>query len=163
MNPATYKVLERLLNGKWFGLAVDLGAGEGSYGPLFKKHAGYLIGVDRHLARLSVAKKFSCYDQVIWADIREYTPPSETEAVFMIDVIEHLSKPDGVKLLKRLSWAPFIVVTTPSRYHPYGLRNHHVSVWTREEFEKLNFKTSTFWTPLSFLEGDKILAVRDNS
>lgn len=144
MNSATYKLLEKLLEGKWFGVCVDLGCGEGYYGPLLKKHCPLLIGVDHNLGRLSVAKKFAEYDQVFYMEVQDYTPPPGTEAVFMIEVIEHLPKLDGQALLQRLSHIPFTVITTPVEFHRFTLRNHHQSLWTENELQAYGFKTQTY-------------------
>ena len=77
MNPETRRVLSEVLKGRYFSKAVDLGCGEGYYSDIMKRHVGYLIGVDHNLGRLSVAREFGGYDEVVYADMREYEIPAD--------------------------------------------------------------------------------------
>jgi hypothetical protein len=157
-------IIEEVLKDKYFNTAVDLGCGPGRRGELFKPHAKQLIGVDHHYGRLNVAVKFSGYDKGIWTDILEYELPSETEAVFVIDVIEHITKQEGLDLLNRISQVPFIIITTPTTFFRAGTLDHHVSLWTPEEFINLGFKVKiiNYDFPESFVhrEVDCIFAVK---
>lgn len=156
--------IKEALRNKRFSLAVDLGCGPGRFGELFKPHCDTLIGVDKHLGRLSVAKKFSGYDQVVWCDIREYELPLNTDAIFMLEVIEHISKADGLQLLRRILHVPFIILSTPIHFHKFSTANHHVSLWTVEELEEFGFKTTLMsYTSLPALLGIRttIFAVKE--
>lgn len=132
--------IKEALKGKHFNIAVDLGCGPGRFGEILKQHVNYLIGVDRHPGRISVAQKFSRYDEVILSDVLDYELPSETEAVFIFEFIEHLSKEDGCKLLNCISYVPFIIISTPLTFFIAGAMNHHLSLWTPEEFTDLGYK-----------------------
>ena len=164
MNPETRRVLSEVLEDRYFSKAVDLGCGEGYYSDIMKRHVGYLIGVDHNLGRLSVAREFGGYDKVVYADMREYEIPADTEAVFMLDSLEHIPKDDGYKLLSKLKNV-FIVITTPSRMGRWGIagiRNHHQSLWTEQELQQLGFKTRTYRVFFfSLFYGPEILAVRE--
>lgn len=151
MNPTIRSFLSQLLEGKHFNVCLDLGCGEGYYSQTIKEHCNFLIGVDHNLPRLSVAARFGRYDQLFLADIREYEPPLETEAAFLLDVIEHIPKEDGVKLLEKLEKMPnmkFIFLSTPETFTTKGYRNHHVTLWTMPELHKLGFATTTIKNPI---------------
>ena len=156
------KSIKDALEGQWFSVAVDLGCGPGAHGEIIKPHVGYLIGVDHNYSRLNVALEFSGYDKVVCSDILGYELPPETEAIFMFEVIEHLTKEDGLNLLKRIGYVPFILLSTPAIFFKAGWMDGHVSLWTPEEFANLGFKTKLigydFPTSLSGVKG--IFAVK---
>lgn len=155
------KIIEDVLEGKRFGKAVDLGCGYGQYAPLFKKHCEYLVGVDRDPIRLKLAWETGCYDELYLEDLRFYVPPKDVEAIFLIDVIEHLEKTEGFKLLQRISEVPYILIITPSKFCPFSADGHH-SLWLQSEFESVGFKTATFATGIDQnLYGLGILAVKE--
>ena len=160
MIPATRKVMKALLEDRYFGVGVDLGCGIGSAGRFLKPHFGWLIGVDHNAERIEVTSLRGHYDKVVLADLQEYQWPYGTEAAFLIDVIEHMPKQDGFQLLSRLRSVPFVVITTPSRFHPWTYRNRHVSLWTPSDFEAYGFGTMLYHRGLeSLISGPGILAV----
>ncbi len=136
--------IKRALEGRYFNLAVDLGCGPGPHGEVIKPHVKHLIGVDFHYGRINVALKFSGYDEVVLSDVREYELPPETEAVFMFEVIEHLTKEDGLKLLNYISRAPFVMVSTPEIFFTSftSVFDGHISLWKSEEFTNLGYKVT---------------------
>jgi len=145
MLPATRKVIRELLKGRYFrGITVDLGCGEGLAGRLLKSHSNYLIGVDHALGRLRLAAYRGYYDELVHSEIQHYTVPVTTEAVFMLDSLEHMSKKHGSYMLQRLDHVPFILVTTPETFHRMTFRNHHLSHWSEDELKNYGFSTCTF-------------------
>jgi len=141
LDSAVCEAVDRLLaeTGARFRCAVDLGCGYGQYGWMLKRHVGWLIGVDKDRHRLSEAVLHD-YDEVVAADIREYRLPEEAEAVFLFDVVEHLSKDDGHRLLRRLRGLS-VILTTPARFRSLAM-DRHVSLWTPGELKKLGFTVS---------------------
>jgi trans-aconitate methyltransferase len=133
----------KFLSGRHFSLAVDLGCGEGAYGEFLKQYCTYLIGVDHNPVRLTIALQYGGYDEGVLMDIRDYQLPENTEAVFMLDSIEHIPKQDGLQLLQKIKNFPFIIITTPLSFHG-SLRNTHMSLWTVEDFQKLGYETQIF-------------------
>lgn len=131
-----------VIKDSYFRVAVDLGCGCGTLSKLVRPNVGWLIGVDLNIGRLRVAEKSGLYDELYLADIMYYEPPPETEVVFLTEVVEHLSKEDGVALLKRLIWVPVIVLTTPQKY--CSLHRGHISHWTVEDLNILRFNVFTF-------------------
>ena len=164
MYEGLFKYIEEILKEKGnFKLAVDLGCGYCNYASVIKKYASYLIGVDKDEYRLKVALENGC-DEVIKADIREYELPKDVDLITLFDVIEHLPKMDGIKLLKRLdSYNALIILTTPSRFFPLAV-NHHVSLWTVEELKSLGYEVKLIEPSLflSIFYGKTILAYKDN-
>jgi len=164
LNPETRTVLEEVLRGRHFKVGIDLGCGEGYYSDMMKQHVDYLVGVDHSIERLSVAKNFAHYDKIVWADMREYEIPPDTEIVFMLDSLEHIPKDDGYKLLSKLENV-FLIVTTPSRMGRWGIagiRNGHQALWTEQELQQLGFKTKTYNVFFfSWFYGPEILAIRE--
>jgi len=162
MNPETKKMLIKILKDRHFNKCVDLGCGEGYYGDVLKAHCDYLIGVDHNLARLSVAKKYSGYNEVHFCDVRDYEIPADTDAVFMLDLIEHLPKKDGFDLLLKVRNVPFVLITTPTFFHTFTMfRNGHVSLWTEKELQENGFNTIIYNKGLAGLFVDGTIAWRE--
>jgi hypothetical protein len=160
---AKAEAVKRALAGKWFWKAVDLGCGWGEYADVLRQHCAYLIGVDHNPLRLKIASESGLYDELHLADIRFYELPPDVDAVFILDVIEHLEKSEGLSLLQKLKGVPYIMVTTPSKYFPISPSNGHRSLWTREELENLGFKIQETYSQEIFtsLYGHGILAIKE--
>ena len=121
---------------------VDLGVGRGEALPILREYVEYLIGVDYSEDEIRFAKG---YDELIIADIKEYNVPVDVDVVFLFDVIEHLYRQDGIKLLTRLQVIPSVVITTPGRYfEEAGRGQKHVSLWSINDFQKLGYNVEVF-------------------
>ena len=162
MNPETKKIIAKILSGRHFSKAVDLGCGEGYYGDVLKAHTDHLIGVDHNPGRLSVAKKYSGYDEVHLSEVQDYKIPYNADAVFMFDLIEHLSEADALDLLLRTRHIPFALIATPTFFHSFSFfRNHHQSLWTEKELREEDFKTIRYNKGLFGLFVEGVIAWRD--
>lgn len=135
-------IINNILKDRIFELGVDLGCACGN--DAIRNHCKVIIGVDHNLSYMSVAKEFSGYDITVQSDIRYYDVPRNVDAVFMIDSIEHLTKDDGIKLINRISYVPFILITTPSVFFPIVCFDHHYSLWSIEEFKELGLQVLTY-------------------
>jgi len=166
VHSSTKRMVRRILGDRKFKVCVDLGCGNGDAGEVLKPHCKILIGVDHNLGRLSVAKKFGGYDKVVYADVREYEIPPETDAVFLFDIIEHLPKSDGIALLQKLRRISYVMLTTPSKFFPLAT-DGHVTLWTRQELEQNGFTVIeySYGFPTEILTyliyGKHLLAVRE--
>lgn len=96
-------------------MVLDVGAGFGKYGCLAREYAEV-----RRVDALDVqAPRLPCYDHVYLGDIRgldRVLPPDAPryDLALLIDVIEHLEKPEGFSLLRGLLIrARRVLVTTP--------------------------------------------------
>ncbi len=94
------------------------------------------------------AKKRGIHNQYIQADIRtiEFRPKS-LDAILCSEVLEHLSKEEGYKLIKRMEeWGEKkIIITTPNGYiwqdnYDNNPLQEHKSGWSYEELRQLGFK-----------------------
>jgi SAM-dependent methyltransferase len=108
------------------GVILDVGCGSGRtfralelVDSIFNKKLvdAYSIGVDIFRSNLYEAKKV--YDEVILSDAR-YIPvkPRSAELIILSEVLEHLDKADGLRLLDSLESVAIaqIMLTTPNGY-----------------------------------------------
>jgi len=154
------EIVGDILKDEHFSCSVDLGCGYGEAGSVLHLHTKYLIGVDHDKGRLEVAGRRGWYKLLIHGDIRTYNPPPEADSLFLFDSLEHISKEDGVGLLKKLSWIPFQLITTPSYFFPLAM-NGHMSLWSEKDLTGLGFRTIKKYTGISgLLFGKRIIALK---
>ena len=173
-----YWNLERLLRDS--DSVLDLGCGE--YSPLVRVTKHFTsVGVDAYLPSIAKSKKLKIHDRYIICDllsIDKKIKPKSFDAVIMLDVVEHFSKKNGLRLLKQAERIARkkVVVLTPNPYYrqdelggnPYQL---HKSGWKLKEFQNRGYcvrglrgwkslrreyatiflKPWLFWATLSFL------------
>lgn len=131
---------------------LDIGVGFGKYGVLFREyldiwdvdkpydHKGLrLIGVEAFEKYRNPV--WDVYDKVYTEDILTILPELSRESfdlLFMGDVIEHLTKEEGVRILSSLNYKRLIIVTPrmvsdqKAVYgNPYEI---HKSQWSEEDF-----------------------------
>ena len=116
---------------------LDVGPGHGKYGVLLREYVGPM-----HITAIEmwepyvVSHNLQClYDRVLVGDVTELTD-LDYDLVLMVDVIEHIPKPEALALLDRIpGW---IIVCTPRDFFSNGPglpdTEEHVSHWTVEEF-----------------------------
>lgn len=128
---------------------LDLGCGPNSV-IQFSKHIKYSVGVDAFDPYLKQIKKRKLHTKYIKAKIQDIKFPKKSfDAVIMIEVLEHMSKRDGLRaLINAEKWAKKkIIITTPNGYFRMGevddnLYQKHISGWTAEELSRLGFRCS---------------------
>jgi hypothetical protein len=95
-----------------------------------------------------------------WSDAVDHFPPNSVDTVFLIDVIEHLEKEEGKKLLAltekiaRKQVAIFTPLGFMPQYHPDGK-----DAWGLNGADWQEHKSG--WVPEDFSEGWQIIAARD--
>ena len=129
---------------------LDLGSGPGSGcgSPIQYCDASFKVGVELFEPYLEQSQKKGLHNKYIKEDIRRVDfPPKSFDLVMMIDVLEHLSKEDGQRLLKKMGkWAKKkVVVFTPNGYVFQGTYDEnplqaHRSGWSAEELREMGFK-----------------------
>lgn len=127
---------------------LDVGCGSNSMVRLLSKNK-YCVGVDAHKKSLDESKSKDIHDEYIECDIlgiSELYKDNAFECVIAIDVIEHLEKTDGFKLLEAMERIASrkVIVFTPNGFLPQGDRfsnpwQVHQSGWTVDDFEKRGY------------------------
>ena len=141
--------VDSYLQDRVFKSSVDLGCGSGFYGRMLRKHAIKLTGIDLDIDAVDEAQG---YNKIFLGDIKlfdQYVP--DFDAIFLFDVIEHLTKEEGIELLSKAKEKAFVAIATPSKFSNSVQElftqfnpHKHKCVWTIEEFHKLGFKVWLF-------------------
>jgi len=135
---------------------LDCGFGIGEWGFLLrgmKSGNPYIVGIDKWEKFCLKQKKLNIYDKIICDDVLklcEIFKENEFDIVFACELIEHLKKEDGYKLISQLEYVGknLIIITTP-----YGFHNNHEKVreniyqkhqsgWNTKEFKKFGYETN---------------------
>jgi 2-polyprenyl-3-methyl-5-hydroxy-6-metoxy-1,4-benzoquinol methylase len=154
---------------------LDVGPGFGKWGVLIReylelwrrsnyKKTGWVKTIDCCEAfkdYLSPLHKY-IYNNIINQPIEEYvkTMPAY-DLVVMVDVFEHLTTSDGLKLINDLMQkTKHLIISVPAKWSAQGaaygnIYEIHKSLWSYKEFEELGFKR------LSKLE-DPVTVIKSN-
>lgn len=125
---------------------LDLGCGPSS--PLEYCEIKYCVGVDAFKPYIKESKRKEIHEVYFLADIR-YLEFDENsfDVVIMIEVLEHLTKQDGIKMLAKAEyWAKKkVIVTTPNDWLPQGVKDgnplqRHRSGWGIDEMLNRGYK-----------------------
>jgi hypothetical protein len=129
-------------------LVLDVGCGDRS--PLGSFGIKHLVGIEGHRPSFEAAQRGGAYERLVLGDIRSlnsFFREGEFEACAALDVIEHLSKEDGLSLLKAMDKLATkrVVVFTPCGFLPQRHQSaddlqEHLSGWLPEEMERLGFQ-----------------------
>lgn len=137
---------------------LDVGCGSNS--PLsYLTKKKYLVGVDGYKKSIDESKKRKIHDQYFLMDalnIGSKFKRKSFDAVVALDVIEHLPKNDGIKLLKMMEnlARKKVILLTPNGFVEQHDKNNplqqHLSGWSVEDFEKMGYQVSGIygWKPL---------------
>lgn len=125
---------------------LDLGCGSNS--SIQFCDIPFSVGVELFEPYIKESKKKRIHNQYIKADIRHVEFKSKSfDAVLCVEVLEHLTKQDGHKLIKRIeNWTRNkIIITTPNGYlwqdgYDNNILQEHKSGWMVEDLEKIGFK-----------------------
>ena len=143
-----YKTLSRELNDS--SAILDLGCGANS--PLSKIKLSenvYTVGVDVFGKSIKESKKKKIHSKYVRCnllDIEKHLQSRKFDTVIAIDVIEHLSRKDGIKLIslmKRIA-SKKVIIFTPNGYYDqdsYGGNPYqvHKSGWHVQDFSTRGF------------------------
>lgn len=153
---------ERLLEQELAGCASVLDIGCGSCSPLaaLARRPSYSVGLDTYAPDLRVSKRSGIHDDYVVMqalDAARAFRPRSFDAVVALDVIEHLPKRDGYRLLTMMEdlARKRVVIMTPNGFLPQSPDDgnpyqEHVSGWSYEEMRRLGFRVAGIngWKPL---------------
>lgn len=108
---------------------LDLGIGYGKYGVLAKEYVWptKLDGIEAHADYITDLQR-SVYDTIYIQDLMEFPFNDKVYDLYlMIDIIEHLTKEDGEKLLQMIPGD--IIISTPKEFY----QDDHGDVWERHK------------------------------
>jgi len=126
---------------------LDVGCGDAS--PLRYLRSAKLTGLDGFAPSLQRALQAKTHDEFQQGDVREVScllSGRRFDAVVALDVIEHLTKEDGRKMLAGMESlaAKRVVIFTPNGFIPQRSQNgdlqEHLSGWEPEEMRQLGYK-----------------------
>ncbi len=115
------------------------------------------VGVEGYKPSIDQARKLNTHDEIIEADVRElgrHFQPGEFDACIALDVIEHLAKPDGIKLMQdmeRVASKKVIFFTPcgflPQRHASNDDLQEHLSGWEPAEMRKYGYDVTGLLGP----------------
>ncbi len=125
---------------------LDLGCGCNS--PIQFLNIPYKIGVELYEPYIEKSKSGGIHNEYVRADVNEVEFNDKAfDAVLAIDIIEHLTKEDGYRLIGRMQdWAiKKIIVTTTNGFvwqddYDGNELQKHVSGWDAHELRELGFR-----------------------
>lgn len=142
---------------------LDIGCGRGMWGYMINilrdVRGAKIIGLDLNEDYLSFVRKHKIYTKLIKADLLKKLPIESKSVDFIIcsEVIEHIVKKDGEKLLKEIDRiikpGGRIIVTTPNVWLEMPYVNDldlHRSLWNTADFTKRGYKVHGIGVKLPF-------------
>ena len=128
---------------------LDVGCGSSS--PIrFISKKMYKIGVDSFLPSIEKSKKQKIHDKYFNIDVLEIGDKfkeNSFDCVIALDLIEHLTKTEGLKLIKMMERIAKkqVIIFTPNGFLEQGIHDNndyqiHKSGWDVEEMKKKNYK-----------------------
>jgi hypothetical protein len=116
-----------------------------------------LTGIEGYEPCVTEARRLQTHDNVVHGDVRklgDYFGTRQFEACVALDLIEHLSKEDGLKLLEAMERiaGKRVIVFTPSGFLPQGHRDQndlqvHLSGWEAAEMAKRGYRVTGLLGP----------------
>ena len=116
-----------------------------------------LVGIDGYKPSVDRAKELGTHDEMIHGDVREldqYFRPKQFDACVALDVIEHLSKPDGIKLMQGMEKiaSKKVVLFTPCGFLPQRHATNddlqeHLSGWEPAEMRNHGYDVTGLLGP----------------
>lgn len=152
------------------GIIADLGCGKGVNAFLIRisryLQGAKIIGVEINEDYIKFCNKYNIYDEIIKRKLP--TLPFKTKSVELLlctEVIEHLSKKNGMKLLDEIDRVckDRAILTTPNIFFktmPGDPEDKHLSLWTINDFRSRGYRVYGLGLKLPLLWGDKFLKIK---
>lgn len=141
---------------------LDLGTGDGSFMKKINSDGIFeVVGVELFDPYIKKAKKTCAYKKIIKGDLTRLEKINDKfDVVHSSQVIEHLTKLEGKKLLREVEKLAIkrIVIGTPNgHFHQEGydenIHQAHKSSWSKSDFERLGYKVYGQGLKLIYGEG----------
>ncbi len=143
-------MLSKELKPGWSVLDVGCGKCSALYG-IRDRHKIYSTGLDFYVPYIEESKTLKIHDNYVHGNIKNLASLFELDSfdcVISTEVIEHLSKSEGLKMLEEIERIARkkVILTTPNGFLPTyaGPKDNptesHISGWTTEELKKLGFE-----------------------
>lgn len=151
--PFTYPWLIKKIIGRPKSV-LDIGCGDGELMSAICQKSWTITGIDIYKKSLDIAKAKGIYSELVKGEVirecqRLVKLKKKYDLVFCSQLIEHISREDGEKLINLMQKLAkkIIFISTPrgyvDQYEKYLELNpfhHHLSGWKVEDFEKMGFK-----------------------
>jgi len=149
---------------------VDCGCGKGIMGYLIRAtrdlNESSLMGIDINAANLSFCQEHRVYDKLLKHSLP--TLPLKDKSVDFLmctEVIEHLTKKEGLKLLSEIDRVckGRVIVTTPNIFfkNPPGEKGDvHRSTWSASDFSKYGYRVYGLGLRMPILVSDPFLKIK---
>jgi SAM-dependent methyltransferase len=128
---------------------LDVGCGQGGPMKFINRHKRfYTVGVDIFEPYMSEGKRQGIHDEYVLCDVRKLPFPRKSfDIVLCMEVLEHLEREAGLKLLASLEEIARkqVIISTPvGRYkqRPYDQNPHqeHKTIWSPNELKRLGYQ-----------------------
>ena len=142
-------LLSREIESRW--RILDVGCGQSSLLQFIPKgENSWWVGLDYFEPYIIESRKKKIHDDYILSDARSLPfEDNSFDCAIAIEVIEHLNKSDGLKMIKEMERVAKkkIILTTPNGFFnalsgPDALnpQEKHISGWTVKDFKNLGFR-----------------------
>lgn len=123
---------------------LDVGAGCGKWGVLCNEYLRYWCDTIPIIDGIEVFRGYespvhSIYGEIIYDNVmNQLDRVGKYELVLAVDIIEHLTREDGLKFMGAIKGR--YIISTPNYWNPQGpcfgnVHETHVSRWQPEDFE----------------------------
>lgn len=155
-----HRILRKLVLADGCASLLDVGCGERSPVVLFAADIPYSVGVDAHLPSIEKSRAAGIHSDYLAAnvlDIGEHFPPNSFDCVTVLEVIEHLTRSEGLELLEQCERIARsrVILSTPNGFVeqpaiPGNPLQAHVSGWTAADFRSRGYEVTGIagWKPL---------------
>lgn len=152
------------------GMIADLGCGRGINGFLIRLsrylEGARIIGVEINENYINFCKKYNIYDEIIKRKLPNLSFKNKSvELVLCTEVIEHLTRKDGFKLLEEIDRVckGRVIITTPNMFFPTqpgDPEDKHLSLWSVKDFKSRGYMVYGTGLRIPILWKDKLLKIK---
>ena len=117
----------------------------------------HIVGIDGYEPSVAEAKRLNTHDEMVQGDVRnlaQYFQPKQFDACVGLDVIEHLVKPDGMKMMQDMERiaAKKVILFTPcgflqQRHAANDDLQEHLSGWEPAEMAGYGYHVAGYLGP----------------